>query len=320
MRYRSETVPSRIYDVAVIGELNVDLILRGADVCPEFGQREKLVDEAVLAPGGSSAIFACQASKLGLKTVFLGKVGDDDFGHFMIRALAKAGVDTRAILTDESVRTGITVHLCCATDRAMLTYLGCIAALDVREIDLSLLEQARHLHVGSFFLQAGIREDLPVVFAEAKRRGLTVSLDPGWDPEGAWNGPLSQALEHVDVFLPNETEALRVAGKAKVEDALNELARHVPIAVIKLGAEGAVAQAGHQVARAGGVAVKVADTIGAGDSFDAGFIYGYLNGLPLAESLRIGCACGALSATKTGGTVGQPDLEQLRTFLNLIMR
>lgn len=310
-------MPGHTYDVAVIGELNVDLILRGADIRPEFGQREKLVDEAVLAPGGSSALFACQASKLGLKTVFLGKVGDDDFGHFMIRALTKAGVDTRAILTDESVRTGITVHLSCAEDRAMLTYLGCIAALDAREIDLSVLEQARHLHVGSFFLQAGIKEDLPVVFAEAKRKGLTVSLDPGWDPDDAWNGTLLRALEHVDVFLPNETEALRVAGKARIDDALKELARRVPIAVIKLGAEGAVAQAGQQVARAGGFAVKVADTIGAGDSFDAGFVYGYLSGLSLSESLRIGCACGALSATKTGGTAGQPDLRQVRTYLAL---
>ena len=308
-------MPGHLYDLAVVGELNVDLILSGADVRPEFGQREKLVDEAVLAPGGSSAIFACQASKLGLKTLFLGKVGDDDFGRFMIRALAEAGVDTRAVLVEKTMKTGITVHLSCAGDRSMLTYLGCIAALDAREIELSLLEQARHLHVGSFFLQTGLAEDLHTIFARLKQRGITVSLDPGWDPRGIWDGSLHRALEYVDIFLPNETEALKITGRAEVEDALAELAHRIPIVAIKLGAEGAMARAGQQVARAEAFAVKVADTIGAGDSFDAGFIYGYLSGLSLLESLQMGCACGALSATKVGGVAGQPDLEQVKAFL-----
>ncbi|MGQ9568330.1 MAG: carbohydrate kinase family protein [Anaerolineae bacterium] len=208
-------------------------------------------------------------------------------------------------------------HLSCAGDRAMLTYPGCIAALKVQEIDFSLLQQARHLHVGSFFLQTGIREGLQALFPKAKEEGLTVSLDPGWDPEDTWDGGLSRLLGDVDIFLPNENEALSIARRTKVEDALALLACHVPMVVVKLGAEGAIARAGQQVERVGTFAVEVVDTIGAGDSFDAGFLYGYLNKMSLFESLRIGCACGALSTTKVGGVAGQPDLKQVEALLRL---
>jgi len=198
----------------------------------------------------------------------------------------------------------------------MLTYPGSIAALKAREINPSLIEQARHLHVASFFLQAGIKEDLPAIFAEAKRKGLTVSLDTGWDPEERWNGTLQRALKYIDVFLPNESEALNITGETDVKAALLKLARRISIVVIKLGAAGAIAKAGDQVVEMDAFPIEVIDATGAGDSFDAGFIYGYLKGLPLAKSLRIGCACGALSTTKIGGIAGQPTLEELREFLD----
>jgi len=306
---------AKLYDLVVIGELNVDLIITGDDILPEFGQREKLVDDASLVPGSSSAIFACQASKLGLKTAFIGKVGDDDFGRFMVHNLASSGVDTSAIIVDKTVKTGITIHLSCAQDRAMLTYPGSVAALKAQEIDLSLFERARHLHVASFFLQAGIKDDLPAILIEAKRKGLTTSLDTGWDPAKVWNGPLQRALKYIEVFLPNENEALNITGKADVRTALLELTRCIPIVVIKLGAAGAIAKAGDQVVRMEAFPIEVIDATGAGDSFDAGFIYGYLKGLPLAESLQIGCACGALSTMRIGGVAGQPTLEELKEFL-----
>ena len=177
----------RDYDILVIGELNVDLILSGHDVTPAFGQAEKLVDDATLATGSSSAIFACGASRLGLRVAFAGKVGDDEFGRFMVRSLQEQGVDTTHVIVDHKVKTGLTVHLSRPHDRAMLTYLGSIAAFRAEEIDRQVLGRARHVHMSSFFLQTGIRHEAADLFAAARTAKATVSLDPGWDPAESWD-------------------------------------------------------------------------------------------------------------------------------------
>lgn len=305
----------KLYDLLVVGDLNVDLILKGGDLQPEFGQRERLVEEAILDLGGSSAIFACQAAKLGLRTIYVGKVGDDLLGRFLLEVLAEAGVDISAVIVDSSLRTGITVHLSRGEDRSMLTYLGSVAALEVTEVDLSPLDRASHLHLSSFFLQERLQEELHSIFRTAKERGATVSLDTGWDPSEQWNGALKQALSHVDVFLPNEQEALAISGTTDLDTALTELRDKIPLVVVKRGAAGAIARAEDQTVEVEGFPVESVDTVGAGDCFDAGFIYGYLNRLSLGRSLRIGSACGALSTTAIGGTQGQPSLAEVEQFL-----
>lgn len=303
------------FDLVVIGELNIDLILTAEEVMPEFGQREKLVEDFCLELGSSSAIFASQAAKLGLRTAYMSKVGDDQFGEFLLKGLTRTGIDISRVIVDGKIKTGITLHLSKGTDRAMLTYLGCIGALRSSDIDLSLVERSRHLHVSSFFLQKGIQRDLADIFGIAKDRGLTVSLDTGWDPDERWNGSLEQALRYVDVFLPNQREALCVSGTTDLEVALAQLGKRIPIVAVKRGPAGAIARAADQTVEVEGFLVEAVDTIGAGDSFDAGFIYGYLNGLTLRRSLEIGSACGALSTTAIGGTRGQPTLQEVERFL-----
>jgi sugar/nucleoside kinase (ribokinase family) len=321
----------RDYDILVIGELNVDLILTGDDVVPAFGQAEKLVDDATLALGSSSAIFACGAGRLGLRVAFVGKIGDDDFGRFMLRTLASRGVDTGPVIVDPTVKTGLTLHLSRRTDRAMLTYLGSIAALRGDEVDRWLFQRTRHVHVGSFFLQTGVQPALAGLFAAAHAAGATVSLDPGWDPAGRWNGTLNRTLDHVDVFLPNGQEAMAITGATDVPEALDRLARRLPLTVVKLGPDGASARSGPLSPRftppstggASGVRevhclgfrVAAIDTTGAGDSFNAGFLYGHLNGMELADSLRWGCACGALATTRVGGIEGQPRVDEVERLL-----
>jgi sugar/nucleoside kinase (ribokinase family) len=172
-------------DVLVVGELNVDLILTG-DVTPGFGQAEKLVEDATLTLGSSSAIFACGAARLGLKVAFIGKVGDDDFGRVVLRSLAERGVDTAGVVVDPTIKTGLSVILSRPDDRAILTHLGSIAALRYAEIDQSLLLRACHLHLGSYFLLDSLRPDVTQLFAEAHRQGLTTSLDTNYDPQENW--------------------------------------------------------------------------------------------------------------------------------------
>jgi len=302
------------FDLVVLGEINVDLILTG-DVMPEFGQREKLVTDAALFLGSSSAIFACGAGRLGLRTAFIGKVGDDDFGRFMVERLEERGVDTSGVLVDPSVKTGLSVILSRGQDRAILTYLGSIDALRGEDVNREILKRARHLHVASYFLQRQLQPSLPELFAMARAWGLSTSLDTNWDPDERWDDYLPHVLNQVDVFLPNENEALAISGADELDSATRSLMELIPLVVIKRGMEGAFACRGDEVVHQAAFPVASVDSTGAGDSFDAGFLYGFLRGKSLAESLQLGCVCGALCTTQLGGRNGQPSLEEAEAFL-----
>jgi len=296
------------FDLLVVGELNPDLILSG-DVAPAFGQVERLLDDAALTIGSSSAIFACGAARLGLRVAFVGLVGDDEFGRFMLRALDARGVDVSGVGVDPALKTGLTVILARGADRAILTYPGAIAAFRAAQIDPAWLTRARHLHLGGYFLLEGLRPDAPALFAAARAAGLSTSLDTNYDPAQRWDG-LEALLPYVDILLPNEAELLAISGAPGVAAGLALLAQRVPLVAVKRGAAGAEAWRGAERVRAVGPPVAVADTTGAGDSFGAGFIYGHLAGWPMARSLRFACVCGALSTRAVGGTTAQPSLAE----------
>lgn len=304
----------RDIDVIVVGELNADLILSG-DVVPTFGQVEKLVDDASLVIGSSSAIFACGAARLGLRVAFIGKVGDDALGQFVLRELERHGVDAAGVVVDPSLKTGLTVILSRADDRALLTFPGSIAALRYAEVDRDLLARGRHVHLGSYFLLDALRPDVPRLFAEARALGLSVSLDTNYDPLETWDGGLHEALRPVDIFLPNQAELLAITRQADVAAALATLGGTVPTIAVKLGSRGAQALQAGQLVDADAIEVAAIDSTGAGDSFDAGFIYGHLAGWSLAESLRMACVCGALSTRALGGTAAQATLAEAQAFL-----
>ena len=303
------------FDLLVVGEINPDLILRAGDLTPAFGQAEKLVDDAALTIGSSSVMAACGAARLGLRTAFVGVVGDDVFGHFMLDALRGRGVDTTGCLVDASVPTGFSVILSQPADRAILTYPGSIARLRLGDVDPSMLRRARHLHVGGYFLLEALRPDLPELFGRAKAHGLSTSLDTNWDPSGRWDAGLEKLWPVCDVFLPNEQELLNIAGQREFGAALETLSARIPTIAVKAGARGGVARHAGQTVTAAPLEIDVVDTTGAGDSFDAGFLYGYLSGKSLEESLRLACACGSLSARGVGGTERQPTLPEVEQAL-----
>jgi sugar/nucleoside kinase (ribokinase family) len=304
---------SKPFDLLVAGEINPDLILTG-DVVPEFGQVEKLVDGAALTIGSSSVIFACGAARLGLKVAFIGVCGDDVFGRFMLDEMGKREVDVSNVIVRLDGQTGLTLILNQNADRAILTHLGLIADLQASDIPDSLLRQTRHLHIASYFLQTKLQPDLPALFQRGHSLGLTTSLDTNYDPSEKWLG-FDKLLSATDVFLPNKTEALSITQSDDVESALRQLADKCKLVAVKLGAEGALACSQNGIVKSESISVNVIDTVGAGDTFDAGFIYGYLNNWPLEKSLRLACVCGALSAQKPGGTDGQPTLEEAMKYV-----
>ena len=304
---------AQAFDVVVLGDLNPDLVLSGPDVEPSFGQAERLVEAADLTIGGSAAIFACGAARLGLRTAIVGVVGDDLFGRFMLDALSARDVDTAAVAVDRSERTGLSVILSRPEDRAILTFPGAIAALRERHIDRDLLRGARHVHVASYFLQPELGGSLAGLFQEARAAGASTSVDPNWDPRERWDGGLRELLRHTDVFLPNAQEALRISGRDAVGSAAAALAANGPLVAVKLGAGGAVAvRGGYPPATFALRPLGAIDTTGAGDSFDAGFVHGQLSGGTVEQSLSLACACGALSTRARGGTAAQPSLEEAR--------
>lgn len=301
-------IPGRRFDLLVVGELNVDLILRGGER-PTYGQAEQLLDAATLTLGSSSAICACGAARLGLRVAFAGTVGDDLFGRFVLAALAERGVDTAAIRVSPAVATGLSAILVHGDDRAILTYPGSIAVTRAADIDVALLDQAHHLHMGSYFLLDALRPDAPALFAEAQRRGLSTSLDTNYDPSGRWDG-VADVLAHCDLFLPNEAELLAIARCPGVDEALEAMARPGLTVVVKRGAAGAVARRGEELVAVPSPVVTPVDTVGAGDSFDAGMLYAHLAGWELGRALRLATACGALSTRAAGGTAAQATLDE----------
>ena len=305
-------MPSKAYDLVVFGDTCVDLILKDADVAPQFGQVEKLVAEYDLEMGGSCCIFAAQAAKLGLKVALVGRVGADAFGQLIVNTLSAAGVDTRYIVVDGSLRTGITVHLVQGDDRAMLTHSGSLSALTIADVTDDLLLSARHLHYGSLYLQTGLLPHWIDILQRAKSLDLTTSLDTNWDPGQVWDHGLAEALPLVDVLLPNEQEAIHLSGQSGAGAAFAYLRKRVPLLVVKRDIAGALAWLGDaSFAQAVLPAVAGGDGIGAGDSFDAGFLAGWLAGLPLPTCLSIACECGRAVAGAVGGTAAQLRLSQV---------
>lgn len=306
------------FDVVVIGEINVDLVLEG-NVIPKFGQKEQIVDQANLVVGSSAAIFAFGASRLGLRTAFIGKAGDDLFGTFMLQAMRKRGIDTEGVVLTSDISTGLSAILTTKNDRAILTYPGTIPELQYDEVDFSVLSKARHFHLSSYYLLDNLRPDIPKLLNKVKQMGLSISLDTNYDPREKWDDELHQALGYVDVLFPNEVELQAISGKDSTEEAWRSLSETVPILAIKMGESGAMAKyKGGSPIYQGAYKMETADTVGAGDSFDAGFIYGYLNGWSDIKTLQFAVACGSLSTRESGGTSSQADVkEAIETIQNI---
>ncbi len=294
------------YDIVVFGDTCVDLILSDKDIKPQFGQAEKIVSGYELEMGGSCCIFAAQAAKLGLSVRLLGRVGDDSYGRLIIDTLRSAGVDTESVIVDSTLKTGITVHLAQDDDRAMLTYPGSLNALTAADATDEILASARHLHYGSLYLQTGLLPRWIEILERAKRLGLSVSLDTNWDPQEEWDQGFLRALNYIDVLLPNEQEAQHLSGRSDLPSAISFLREQVPLLVVKQAEAGAFAWLrGRRARQAVMPAESGGDGVGAGDSFDAGFLAGWLSDLPLETCLAIACQCGRAVASGRGGLRSQ---------------
>jgi sugar/nucleoside kinase (ribokinase family) len=304
------------FDVVIAGEINLDLILYGLPLSMPV-ERELLATDFRATLGSSSAILAHNMSVLGTKVGFITRVGSDAFGKIALDRVAEGQVDLSRIVVDSgSTSTGVTVLLHHGNERHILTYLGTMAELSIEDLDLDYIKSARHFHISSLFLQRSLAPALPELFRELKSAGLTISLDTNDDPDDQWAGVLDELLDLVDVILPNEHEACRMTHTITVDQAIETLAKRVPCVVVKRGAKGSIVRAGDQASAASPIAVVPVDTIGAGDSFNAGFLFGWLGGLSPEQCARAGNIAGALSTLRTGGSEAFREKDLARAFLN----
>lgn len=302
------------FDVSVIGELNLDLILYGLPEALVL-EREHLAKDLSITLGSSSAIFGHNLALLGNKVAFSSCIGDDPFGEICVQRLSTSGVDMSHVRRMKAKTTGLTVILPQRKERYILTYPGTMYDMSQRELDLSYVFNAKHLHVSSYFLQKGLRPHFIEIFRKAKDAGLTTSLDTNDDPEGRWSGDIQLLLRYVDILLPNERELCKLAQTDDPVKAADVLAQKVSVVVIKRGSQGALVRAGKDKYTAFPPVVDVIDPVGAGDTFDAGFIHQFIRGAKLEDCLKFANIAGALSVTRAGGTEAFRDAAHRDAFL-----
>jgi sugar/nucleoside kinase (ribokinase family) len=301
--------------VLAVGDVNLDLLFTGLDRLPA-AEEECLARGLEFLVGGQTGTVARALARLGLAVSFVGRVGADHYGRLALRQLAAAGVDTAGAVADPALRTGVTVVLSTGAERAYATFAGSAAEARLSDVREEHLTGANHLHVGSYFLQAALRPELPGLFREARRRGLTTSLDPGWDPSRQWGKEIRELLPLVDLFLPNQAEAAAITGQQAPEKALAALtALAGGTVVIKMGSSGCLAGNWAQAWRCPAFRVRVVEVTSAGDVFDAGFLYGFLSGWDLPAAARFAGACGAIAVGHAGSRGIMAGLQEVQEFL-----
>jgi len=302
-------------DIVVVGDLNVDLVLTGLPALPAY--RELHVATGMrFAPGGSSGIFACNAARLGSSVGFVGKLGEDELGDFLRRRLDERGVDTSHLARDRSGHTGICISMSFPEEYAMVSYAGIRETFRAEDVDFAYVKTARHLHMSGFYLLPAMWPGAAALFREAKQAGLSTSLDPDHDSSGKWDAGIRDVLPYVDFFLPNEHEARSITGARDLETAAGSLRGLAATTVIKRGAEGVLVVSGSTTLCSPAFPIAPLDTTGAGDSFNAGFVFQFLQDAPLEQCIRWGNACGALSTQALGGTEGCPNPSEVQRFLD----
>ena len=290
------------FDIIALGELNVDLLLNRICGFPEIG-KEIFAKEMTLTLGSSTAIFAANAASLGARVSFLGMVGKDDFGAFVKTSLKERGVDTSNLIEVSAAATGLTAILNYDEDRANVTYPGAMSIMGAKDIDPEAIARARHCHISSVFLQETLHKELYQIVKLVKDNGATLSMDVQFDPDEAWEFDYRKILPLVDVFMPNKQELMGITHTDNVEDAIAAVKPYINVAVIKMGSEGALLLTKEfSKIHKGWRNENVVDAIGAGDSFDSGFITSFVQGRSLEDCLYMGNLMGGVNTTAAGGT------------------
>ena len=302
------------WDAYVFGDVNIDLVIPGVEKLPAPGQ-EDVVDTMETFVGGGAALFALGLGKLGLHPVFQGCIGKDCYSRLIQEEFQKKHIDCTLLEQREDLKTGISISFTNEKERSFLTCRGGNGLSGLDRVRIEDVKQARHFHMTGYEGEKNHEEYLQFLKRLKAETSVTVSFDVGWDPQEVWSRKIYELFPYIDVLFMNETEALHYSGRETPEEAAREFASLSRIAAVKLGKKGSLAAAEGRLYQAASFPVTAVDTTGAGDSFNAGFVYGFLTDRDITCCLRYGNACGALNVTALGGNTAFPDKAKLETFL-----
>jgi sugar/nucleoside kinase (ribokinase family) len=300
--------------VVFLGDFNVDLIMDGLEGAPE-PDHEVRCSSFDIVMGSSSCIAAAAYARLGGGAAICGLSGDDEFAAFMRARLAEAGVSTALAVRDAREKTGVTVNLVQGAGRGQVTFPGAMDVFGAAHVPPRAFEDMRHLHVSGVYQARSLLPDVGEILARAAGAGATTSLDCQWDPTQRWQD-LDAWLSRVDWLFANEQEARSVTGAAGAAEAARLLASRTKSPVVKAGSDGALIVDGGEVRRIPGFPVRVVDTIGAGDNFDAGFLYAVIEkGMALSDAAAFANAAAARSCAFRGGTDARSSYRDVLDFI-----
>ncbi len=300
--------------VLFVGEINVDIMMGGLASFP-VRDKEITCSSFELTMGSSTAICACAFSSLGGNASFVGLAGNDEYGEFMINGMRDFRINTGHILRTEKVKTGVTVNLIYGDSRTQITYPGTISAFSGKSVDLSVVKQFDHVHIGGPYLQERLVGDVSRILSYAKQEGMTSSLDPQWDADENWQY-MDEWLPLLTYFFPNCDEALSITNTNAISDAVSALTKLTACPIVKSGQKGAFYSWDDVVETIPAYLIDVVDTTGAGDSFDAGFLYAVLEKeMNIKDAIKFAIAVAGRSCMFVGGVNASSTYHDIITFM-----
>jgi sugar/nucleoside kinase (ribokinase family) len=294
-------------EVVAIGRINVDIDMK-VDKIPKVNEHV-ICETGRIAYGGSAANFATQSARLGVRTMLVSCVGDDEYGQLAVKNIAKTGVDTSCILVLEKHPTGIFFHAHDSKgERIVVAEPGANRFLEKRVFEEENLLDAQVIHIAGSFPMLIDR-----VTGLTTSNGMILSLDPGQAGKGL---NYDKILKRTDLLFLNQDELKEYFNINPNESTLRAFAKTFPgIVVLKMGEKGAIATDGFEYCTSEVFEVPVVDTLGAGDSFAAGFVTAWMRSERIEQALNVANAVAALTITKTGAQNGQPTLDEAARLL-----
>lgn len=303
--------------ITVLGIACVDIIVSGYKKIPEPGKLE-FTDDMRLYTGGCALNCSIDLSKMGIKHNLIIPVGDDVFGEFIKKSVKMYNICNNRTLTLKNAYTSSSVVLLDKSgERSFLHNPGANAKLDIKNIDLDLLQQSDILFIGGALLMPNFDgPQMAEVLRVAQQAGVYTVLDIGWDASGKWMEILEPVLPYVDLFVPSFDEAIKLSGSVKLDEIFTFFkTQKIEKTIIKLGEKGAAFWNGHNVEIIPSIPIKrVVDTTGAGDSFVSGILTGLASEWGFVKTIQFANTVGSLCVMNFGASEGVKDLDYIESL------
>jgi sugar/nucleoside kinase (ribokinase family) len=298
------------FDLACVGDINLDII---TDAIKKYPSKDEqiIVNDIKLNIGGSSALCACAASALGLKTSFIGKCGED-FYPILLEKLRNFDVHPNL---SKNKRTALTIAITFQDgSRSFITRKGANAELTLSDVNFELIELSKHLHISGIWHLSQLLPSIKNILRFAKEHNLTTSLDVGATIRDEKWDKLYDFMKYLDILFLNELELKFLTGKG-LESGINTIKDKVDILSIHLGGKGAITVKKGKIFKQKAFKINVLNPTGAGDVFNAAFIHCFLKKKKLDYATKFAIANASVYITRNWQKF--PTIEETNRFLRL---